>query len=310
MLATKVNIAITDMNFARKITSKHLFFAKLTLKPAAKQLSASFLSRVNFVHSFPTMFIKRNISLFHSTYITKTVNNQTSLTLNMQPALNQQVLNQWNRHVQTILMSPSNATEKKFAGDISIAQNLSQTMSKAPSFFSADRFILEKQQAPARLLPTAIVRKTLHIDYLKTAGSSTINPQASSKVLSLKRKKALSEKLRLFSQKIIANHVSFREESRSVGELLTLKASDSIMAEAFQKQRQPPRFDGYELVPKEHFISVQSQIGRSKIKQAGDEEPMLPKTQQKIVAPDVNVLADKVYQLIERKARIERERRG
>ncbi len=335
MLVTKANLAITDIGFAGKITRRHLSFPKPLVKSMVKQRAAIFLSRIDFIHVFPTIIIKRNSSLFQNTYITKTTSNQTNITINIQPPFVKQVLTRRSKQIQTTLISPTsismqkNLTSEK--NDFETKQTFFPiTFMSAPSreipsksLVAGDRLPLEKaDRASAKLIQATAVDKTFHVPYMKPSSlliikNQTLLPSRSAtKILSGKQRKSISEKLQLFAGKLIVNHVSYMEENRG-GDVeslalnaLNLNTSNSFMGETLHEQRKSMSFEGYALVTKEHFISLQSQIARSKIKQADDEAQTFPGKQQKMVTLDVNVLADKIYQLIERKARIERERRG
>jgi hypothetical protein len=65
----------------------------------------------------------------------------------------------------------------------------------------------------------------------------------------------------------------------------------------------------YEYAPAEHVIRAYTQIIKERNKQIVEKEEVISKP--KPTSPiDINRLADQIYRLIERKARIERERRG
>lgn len=301
-------------NFDHTI-SRHLAFARRRLlKPAVGQATMTFPSRIAFIHSLPLMLVNRHITLFQKNEPTTQKN--VHLTINNQPV---------TLNYQTQTFSPASATPSRpaTAPESSIVKTSSLT---SLNFFPKTALLTERSQlaSPVSLVlsngtplqfqqkastpkETELAAKTLSTPYPKTA----VIPQPQKATVFQDSRRTLfaqsilvhSRRLHFFTEQLAVNRIIGIGKVANVEAPLTLRLPETV-----REKGKPQGIEGYESGAEEHFISNQSQIARNGMKQA-DDESAAPKKQQKM-AEDLNVLADKIYQLIERKARIERERRG
>jgi hypothetical protein len=118
-----------------------------------------------------------------------------------------------------------------------------------------------------------------------------------------------TDRLQILANQLRIHSLNHTEQNRSYPELPAFQVLRASEDSKTLGERQS--FDSYEHAQMRHFISSQPQITREQIKQKEYEPNPSPlKTEEKPAVTDLNSVAEKVYQLIERKARIERERRG
>jgi hypothetical protein len=313
-LGTRPKLALMDFSVFDCKISRHLAFARRRLlKPAAGPAMA-FPARIAFIHRLPLMFINRYTTLFQKS--DTTTQKHIRLTTNNQPIT-------LNYQTQTFSSKPAAPSQPITAYENSIFKTNSLT---ALNFFPKTTFLTERLllaspmglvlsngsplQLPKKSPMTKeaeLAAKTPSPPYAQTAAALQTQKatvfQESRRTLFAQSILVHSKRLHSFSERTTVSRVRVREGG-NVEVPLTLR-----LLETAQEKGNPRGVEGFGSGAEEHFISNQSQIARNRMKQA-DDEPSAARTQQKTVASDLNVLADKVYQLIERKARIERERRG
>jgi hypothetical protein len=274
----KPQIGVASEKFAKRIINKHAAFpTKKTLENLGKKTSA-FLGTLNLVYAFPLIIINKTNSLLERT--------QTALPTKTNVFL-------INAYFKGFFSSKTLASEG--------ANRLSQK-------------ILRHNQEMVASLPMKPAVQT---------GQSEIKPPAPTKMdpflnsnstNELTSPTAISSGLNLSPHKLIvrATHARFldtprRIHSQAVGAVPfhSISKADETQASAHEKRNKSM----YEFASSEHVIRAYPQIIRE-IKEKIIERDTVPPQQAKPLAFDVNRLADQIYQLIERKARIERERRG
>lgn len=316
-LLTRNRLAVTDLKTFGFIARRHLAFAqRQPHKPAVKQAQVAFPPRIGFIHRFPMFFLNRFITVLQKGEAVTTkqvpVTSTTKLlTIHYQ---NQTFLGK-PPTISFVSALPSPGAKTGTQAIINYFPSLSfvterSTPTPALNLTLANGAVLQSPPTSPQLKKqeAAAAAKAVHPAYAETAkplrNLAAPRFQGASRSLFAQSILIHSRKLHLFVDQIVVNRLKGTAEEANNGAALTRRLPQTARATGARLG-----FEGAEEVPKEHFINNQSQIARNGMKQAGDESAA-SKPQQKQAAPDLNQLADKVYQLIERKARIERERRG
>ena len=316
-LATRNKLAVTDLKTFDFIARRHLAFAqRQPHKPAVKQAQVAYPPWIGFIHRLPLLFLNR---------FTTVLQKAEAATRKQIPVTSPPQLLTIHHQTQTFVNTPS-IIPSASATSSPEAKAGTQTII---NYFPIIRFVKERSTfapplnltlangAVLQFPPTfpqlkprqeAAVAGAVNPLYAETAkplrNMGTTQFQGGSRSLFAQSILVHSRRLHLFVDQIVVNRLKGTAEEADNGAALTRRLPQTARAATARRD-----FEGAGEVPKEHFINNQSQIARNGMKQAGDESAA-SKPQQKPAAPDLNALADKVYQLIERKARIERERRG
>ncbi len=314
-LGTRPKLALMDFSVFDCKISRHLAFARRRLlKPAAGPAMA-FPSRIAFIHRLPFMLVNRYTTLFQKS--DATTQKRIHQTINNQPV---------TLNYQTQIFSSEPAAPRQSLSTTYESSVVKTSALTALNFFPKTTFLTERLllASPVGLVLSngtsfQLPQKSPMTKEVELAAKTPSPPYAQTEVALQTQKARLFQESRrtLFAQSILVHSKrlhSFSERtvvSRvRVGEGGNVEAPLALrLLETAHEKGNPRGVGGDGLGAEEHFISNQSQIARNRMKQA-DDESAAARTQQKTAASDLNVLADKVYQLIERKARIERERRG
>ncbi len=288
MLA-KTNTLTKQIKIANGLIANYPFCITFPYKNDTNQSNSSFWSRLSFIYAFPIKIINRNTQLIQKNGISpNTVYIQTQTkTYTQKLIINNQIFSLPNYPSFTTLHL---SKALRFAKIKSDRQEKTLQTNKDESFSPT---LNETRLPTLKNLQTQIIL-------------------APKKTLSTKQMRITSKTLHLFTHQLI-NPVNNTENSTTrTNENLPSKVPSQTTQQANLIQKTGPTPISFELASAEHLIKhpqpkikdaikqCDVELGRSK--PSGDRE--------KILAPDINSLANKVYQLIERKARIERERRG
>jgi hypothetical protein len=166
---------------------------------------------------------------------------------------------------------------------------------------------IKTPNASEQSLQTPNTEKNLNTSYLSSPQSlKTETIQTPREALSEKQVYPNPKTLHL-STKQLTNRFNSAESNVRGG--VSQKNMNLTELETLKIQGKTSGLSSYEPASTEHLIKPQPQAKRDVAKQV-DQDSATFKAVEKPVASDLNSLADKIYQLIERKAKIERERRG
>ena len=328
----KVNIAVSDCAFAAKIVGKQCLHFKSLTKSVVKHLAAPLMPRISFTHVFPGIIVKRNMTILQNVNSAKshknitvnplpvTFNNQTFFVHWNNPSVtpvstkaiqeNSFILSQNVYNTQTNLEKTHETYLTKIYSNISTNN---QTTVQSTHTFKTTKPANNNLHNQIQMNSITFSTKPFQEQKIKTVPQLLIQNQThktTNQFLNEKQQNIFSTKNQLSEPKLDLNKATQSEENPFSSPIL-MEVSKTKAPPAFtQKRHTESDADSYEYALNEHFINSQAQTSmRGKANQA-DDKALVSENQQKTVTPDVSVLADKVYQLIERKTRIERERRG
>jgi len=291
MKSISPQIRVVSAEFAKRIIDKSATFStKKTLKNLRKRIS-TFLGSFNLVFAFPLIVIKRTSLLLEKTRIAV-------------PAMNSIIINAYFKGV--------------FASNLVLTSYFDQpTMTVFEGVHRLPKEILRRKQDMVisfpRTTPLQADQKGIS-PYVPVQVVPFLNENSTHVSMS---PDALSSDLNLSSYPLIVNEAKFRtlflDKSRRLNSQKVIEVPLRILSRADKRlaiaSREKHRQSTYEFAPSEHVIRVHPQIIRETKERIVEKEKVSPQ-QAKPLSFDVNRLADQVYQLIERKVRIERERRG
>ena len=293
MTVTKASIAVTDMHFANAITKK--YFSRVTFSPRTtiKEAGKSFWKKFELTYAFPTIMFRNNFSTFQveSTNIAKYSTQTTQINAS---TFTPKEFTSLNAPSQTTVMLPN--------GEPAKPQAKSEPATQASTFNSA---LLSQQHSTHNRTSNSyynqtsfLTRPTAKIRLLNTFGRGISQEGAK---LQLKIPPAFTTQL--------INRLINREKSKETQTYVAAKAQNLIYYEPKAEFQVKTEDSVRQIVSTEYLNGQQPQATKNTTKQIGSGL-LLNRAQENLFAPDINRLADRVCELIERKAKIERERRG
>jgi hypothetical protein len=293
MIVIKASITIIDVHFANAITKKYFYKINSSPRTATKGAGRSFWKKFDLIYAFPTIMFSHNFSKFQI-YATNIAKYSTQITQIKESIFNNKEITFLNTPALTTVM-PSNAETEK-------PQTKNGSTTQTVTFNST---LLSQQQST--------VNRTSNSYYNQTR--LLTNPITKIRILNTFRRDNSREGIKLhpkisqaFTTRLI-NRLVIREISKETQTYLAAKAQNLNYNEPEAEFQRKTEDSVPKLVSIEYFNGSQSQTVKNVARQIGNG--LVPtRAQENLLAPDINRLADKVCELIERKAKIERERRG
>lgn len=268
---------IVGEEFAKRIINKHAAFpTKRTLGNLRKKTSA-FLSTLNLVYAFPLIIINKTNSFLEKTQTAFPTKNNVFL------------INTYFKGIFSYKMPEFGEANQLSQKILRHSQEMAAALPMKTAVQADQRKI--KPHTPTEIAP-----------FLDS--NSTEEPKSPTEI---------SSELNLSSHKLMVSttHTNFLITARRIHSQVgavpfhPVSKADERQVVPRKKRNEPM----HEFAPSEHVIRAYPQIIRETKEKIIERAPVPP--QHAIpLAFDVNRLADQVYQLIERKVRIERERRG
>jgi len=334
MLVNKTHIGVVDKKFAQLLIIKNTTFASHKPLSTFKVAVVAFLSLLNFIYAFPLILVKRSVSLSQSTHsILNTI--EHSASQNASPRMigrglvddeykcrqvafvNQQIVKNYAAITGLLGASLLNVLLRERL--VPIQKNARSPVSRAPFARFFNQFSLVSIEANfqpplkhvLRLRETNNYGRTLVVRARELSGEKVKFKTAQG--FSLSRNVQFAEPLKMFSERKFVYSQINASRRRKVPYQITAgtpqpsRSSSFVSPVSATESKTRPFIYDYSAV--EHVINLIPQIMNE------TAERILAKTnsakrEERNPTLDVNRLADKVCQLIERRARIERERRG
>lgn len=312
-MKARSNIGLASEKFSKNIIRRHTTFSMPRALITFRKKVFSFLNRMNLIYAFPMMIIRRTVLTSEKTRITKT----TPKTWNI---FNIQA--EFKFPLSRYVISPSagilTSETSEVEANVSSHMPLLSQPSLPRTFLDMGYPIQAQTSIPvdgSAILKTVFEKQ---IGSISETALTHVLKTALEKPSGTLLKRSLSTVLKTVSYGF---PMATKESESSAMELLTSRIIPSM-------QQKAPLFGGsdaydgftptmqdrsrrteptYTLA--EHVLRTSPQVIRE-TKERIVEKEVAPEPRERLSAPETNRLADQVYQLIERKIRIERERRG
>jgi hypothetical protein len=287
MPSINAQIGLGGAKFAKRVIDKYIAFpARKHLISSGKKIS-NFMGKLNLVYSFSRILIKWNTLRFEQT--------RTMVLTKKLPFLSQNkiALERAYRYPEQILRHKQATTPSHQAGPREFS--LLSHVHAAP--------FLGAYPLSEALQSYALWQKETGLPHERLSDKDILEKQA-----------------RWFSERVLqrGQRTGFFQQQKSV-QYLNQRIFEAIIGRGIHAKedvetplhatQQKPRASLYEYAPSEHVIRSYPQIIKETREKIVEKESA-PVQQANPSALDVSRLADQIYQLIERKIRIERERRG
>jgi hypothetical protein len=317
MLNTNTQMGLIGSKLAEQIVDKYAAFSALRRLKSFRGTISRFLDRQNLVYAFPLILIRRNVLLSKKTrtvLLTKNVPILTKSFFEKRISPNLYLFSSSNKLPMMTFL-----TWNKLA-----LENVRESREQALRL-KQETVVLHQTEANPQIssLSTHVFTSPFFATYRFGLALHSRELSREETVLShtrLSKEKIIEKQIKWFPEKILQRdqRMVFLDQQRPFQHVkqgrLQLLNSRGVLAERgsetpFNTTQGNPSLSVHEYVPQQYVVRAYPQIIRE-TKEKIVEKESIPAKQAKSLAFDMNRLADQICQFIERKVRIERERRG